>query len=227
MEVILRRLALWAIFITLPIIIILTSVELITFNKSFYEKKYQKFHVEKNTGINQGALMEITDELLDYIKGTKEDLVVYGEVHGQERLIFDERDQAHMVDVKELFIKGFSIRNTLTVVFIISFIYLAFIKKYRLVLAKVIFYSIVFSTITILLLAIIISTNFSKYFDTFHYIFFDNDLWILDPKKSILINLVPLGFFIDVAIKIAIYVFSSFGLIGLISGFYYRKGRVS
>ena len=36
----------------------------------------------------------------------------------------------------------------------------------------------------------------------FHHLFFDNDLWILDPAKDNLINLLPEGFFSDTAFRI-------------------------
>lgn len=40
------------------------------------------------------------------------------------------------------------------------------------------------------LLAGIISTDFTKYFIIFHKIFFTNDLWQLDPRTDLLINIV-------------------------------------
>ena len=50
----------------------------------------------------------------------------------------------------------------------------------------------------------VISTDFSKYFIVFHKIFFTNDLWILDPRTDMLINIVPEGFFFDTAARIAL-----------------------
>lgn len=50
----------------------------------------------------------------------------------------------------------------------------------------------------------IISTDFSKYFIVFHKIFFNNDLWVLDPRTDMLINIVPEGFFFDTAAQIAL-----------------------
>ena len=53
-------------------------------------------------------------------------------------------------------------------------------------------------------LAALISTDFTKYFTTFHHIFFDNDDWLLNPKTDLLINIVPEGFFRDTAFMIAV-----------------------
>ena len=50
----------------------------------------------------------------------------------------------------------------------------------------------------------IISTDFTKYFIVFHKIFFNNDLWVLDPRTDMLINIVPEGFFFDTAARIAL-----------------------
>lgn len=61
-------------------------------------------------------------------------------------------------------------------------------------------------------LAAIISTNFTKYFIMFHHMFFTNDLWILDPTTDMLINIVPEGFFMDTAGRIA-FLFGALSLI--------------
>lgn len=42
--------------------------------------------------------------------------------------------------------------------------------------------------------------------------FFNNDLWILDPSTDMLINIVPEGFFMDTAGRIA-FLFGSLSLI--------------
>ena len=49
-----------------------------------------------------------------------------------------------------------------------------------------------------------ISTDFTRYFTIFHQIFFDNDLWILDPRTDLLINIVPEPFFVDTAARIGL-----------------------
>ena len=49
-----------------------------------------------------------------------------------------------------------------------------------------------------------IFVDFSKYFVYFHLILFDNDLWILDPKTDLLIQMMPESFFVDMAIKIGL-----------------------
>ena len=52
------------------------------------------------------------------------------------------------------------------------------------------------------LTALIVSGSFDRYFVIFHHLFFDNDLWILNPTEDNLINLLPEGFFSDTAFRI-------------------------
>ncbi|MCR1898900.1 TIGR01906 family membrane protein [Irregularibacter muris] len=223
MNKILNKISLGLIIITLPIVILLTCVEIATFNRSFYWNEYEKHQVMENTGIEKVELMDITEEMLDYLKGKREDLIIHGEVRGNQQLIFDERDQLHMVDVQKLFLQGFSLRNTCAIIVLLAALYLLLIKKDKKTFARGVFLSGVIALGTILLMGLIITTDFSRYFDMFHYIFFSNDLWRLDPGQSILINLVPLEFFINIAGRIAIYFFLAMGSCIALSGFYLRK----
>ena len=56
---------------------------------------------------------------------------------------------------------------------------------------------------------IFIQSDFTQYFTYFHEIFFNNDLWLLDPKTEILIQMMPEPFFIKAAIGIGLYYGSS------------------
>ena len=75
-------------------------------------------------------------------------------------------------------------------------------------------------------LAAIISTDFTKYFIVFHKIFFNNDLWVLDPRTDMLINIVPEGFFFDTAARIAL-VFAGIVMVFFVGNLvlYKRAGR--
>ena len=71
-----------------------------------------------------------------------------------------------------------------------------------------------------------ISTDFTKYFVIFHHIFFNNDLWMLNPDTDLLINIVPEPFFMDTAARIAmtygVSVLTVFAICFIIL-YYYRK----
>lgn len=67
-------------------------------------------------------------------------------------------------------------------------------------------------------LGLLIRIDFTKYFTYFHLLFFDNDLWILDPQRHVLIQMLPETFFRNTAIKIGQTAVGSLLLLGAIAG---------
>ena len=119
---------------------------------------------------------------------------------------------AHMEDVRGLFLGGLWLRR-IGLKFTLAFAALLYFwkrgrKDRSAYLARAVPGSLCAGTgvffAACLALAAVISTDFSRYFVVFHHIFFDNDLWILDPDTDMLINIVPEAFFMDTALRIAI-----------------------
>lgn len=70
----------------------------------------------------------------------------------------------------------------------------------------------------------LVSADFNRYFTLFHHIFFDNDLWLLNPDTDRLINIVPLGFFMDTVLWIAV-IFGIFMALLLGVSFFVWRGE--
>ena len=92
------------------LIVLLTSVEWTAFDRNFYADQYQKGGQAASIGISEEALMEVTDGLLEYLRGEREALDMQAEIMGEVRPVFNERECAHMVDVQVLFVNGFRLR---------------------------------------------------------------------------------------------------------------------
>ena len=68
--------------------------------------------------------------------------------------------------------------------------------------------------------------DFNSFWIQFHYLFFTNDLFFLDPNTEILINMVPEQFFFDLVMRIILMFISSvIVLFGLL--YYLNKKRIS
>lgn len=186
--------------ISLPVTILLTTIEIATFDSSFYERKYEEYNVPMVTGIEMEDLIFVTDEMLDYLKGKREDLIIFTKVNGKTEQVFEEREILHMIDVKDLFDKGYKIRNTMILISIISFIFIYKYSKEK--IGKTFIIASIWPMVLGAIIGILMYVDFNKYFNYFHEIFFSNDLWLLNPKTDILIQMLPIGFFISIATKI-------------------------
>lgn len=190
----------------LMIIFLITSVEAVTYwTPGYYEKEYTKYNVTADVNMEMDDLLEVTEEMMAFLRGNREDLHVMTTVGGESREFFNQREIAHMVDVQGLFLAALTLRTVCIILAVICLLLLAALKSN---LKQILPRSICMGTglffAVICLLAAIISTNFTKYFIIFHEIFFSNDLWMLDPRTDLLINIVPEPFFVDTAARIGV-----------------------
>lgn len=212
--------------LVLSLVLLLTAVETVTFNLNHYLKEYDKHNITAVTGMDKENLQHVTKELLSYLKDDREDLSIRAAVKGEEREVFGEREKFHMIDVKELFVRGRWIRNISFVVLgglIIFFITQD--KLWRRSVSKTLMYTAMVNIDLIIILFLLMYFNFTKYFDYFHYIFFDNDLWVLDPNTDIMIQMLPEAFFYNTAVKIAIIYIGSIVMLGAMGFWRYRKSK--
>ena len=190
----------------LMITLFITSIEAVCYwTPGYYEKEYAKYHVLDDVHMEMEDLLEVTDEMMSYLRGHREDLHIPTIVDGQPREFFNEREIAHMEDVRGLFLAALVIRRVCIRVMIAVLAFLLLTKtNFARVLPRTICVGTGLFFAGIAALAGIISTDFTKYFIIFHKIFFNNDLWLLDPTTDLLINIVPEPFFMDTAARIAI-----------------------
>ena len=192
--------------ISVLVILLLTSFEIGAYSDyGWYEKEYAKYHVLADLEMEMSDVMQVTKEMMSYLRGNRADLVVPTIVNGEEREFFNDREKAHMLDVKNLFVGGLWIRRCAILVLAISFLVLIKIKADWERLLPKSFLITIGSFIGVTLAAgVLFMSDFHRYFMIFHELFFTNDLWLLDPDTDLLIRMLPEGFFLDMVIRIGL-----------------------
>lgn len=192
--------------ITMLIILLISSFEIGAYSDfGWYEKTYAKYNVLDDLEMEMSDTMQVTKEMMSYLRGDRGDLVVETKVNGEEREFFNDREKAHMIDVKNLFVGGIWLRRVAMVLLAITVFMLIKTKAdWRRLLPK----SFIITTgsfIGVTLVAgSLLMTDFHRYFMIFHEIFFPNDLWLLDPYTDLLIRMLPEGFFLDIVKRIGL-----------------------
>ena len=222
-----------SVFVSLGLLIacLFISIDTQAFNQSFYEKKYTELKTAENIGMSNDALFDATNTLLEYIKDKRDDISCVQEVKGNLREVFDKKESDHMIDVKNLYL---NVRSICTIITLIGFISLGILflmmkyKGYSLIsflldmkdgLRQVI-YSFILVMSFLLVYALV---DFTRFWTMFHEIFFTNDLWLLDPRVSIMINMFPEEFFFSMVMNIVITFIVSFLTISGCFVFYANK----
>lgn len=182
-----------------------SAIQLIVYNLDYYEWHYEHREIMKDTGMNLDNLMEVTERLVSYLEDDAFTLNMTAMIDGKEEEVFGQREKDHMVDVKDMALILENVKRVgyLAVFFSMGVLYLKNKPSFLEFLSKIKYVFALLSTLIIAIAALLIY-DFNKYFTLFHEMFFSNDLWILDPKTDILINMVPEIFFFTTAVLVII-----------------------
>lgn len=172
------------------------------FNLDFYKNFYTQENLAPNIGTTYDKLIDNTSNLLDYLNYNAELNTSW----------YTPKDILHMVDVRTLYNISHKIMIIFLIIFIISTILLVVLcKRNTIYYISKTFNKVLLSFFVVIGgLACIISYNFNSFWIKFHQLLFSNDLWLLSPDKSNLIQMVPEEFFISLITKIIIHIFILF-----------------
>jgi len=176
------------------IFILVTIVQFYTFNLTIYKYEFDKYDIYQNIDLDYSGVEFSAKEIIKYLKNDSDNLYInYNDIS-----VFNERELSHMEDVKKIFI----FINYLKNISILLAIFLLVVDKK----IKTLLYSFVYLGInSLILIGVMLLTvliDFSKAFTLFHRAIFNNDLWLLNPNTDRLIQMLPEGFFSDMALYI-------------------------
>jgi len=172
------------------------------FNLNFYKSFYQKENLAPKIGTTYEELIKNTTNLLDYLN--------------HKAILnldwYTDKDILHMQDVRTLYSLSYKTMIFFIVVFTISTILLIILCKKRTIFYITnIFNKVLLAFIIVIgILSCIISYNFTSFWIKFHQLLFSNDLWLLSPDESNLIQMVPEEFFISLITTIILHIFILF-----------------
>lgn len=172
------------------------------FNLNFYKNFYQKENLAPKIGTTYEELIKNTTNLLDYLN--------------HKAILnldwYTDKDILHMQDVRTLYSLSYKTMIFFIVVFTISTILLIILCKKRTIFYITNTFNKVLLTFIIVIgiLSCIISYNFTSFWIKFHQLLFSNDLWLLSPDESNLIQMVPEEFFISLITTIILHIFMLF-----------------
>ena len=215
-----------------------------------YEKYHVLDSLPEMSMSEEDGLMAVTHHMMKYLRGDQDapELQIEVEMGGERRGFFTEREILHMEDVRNLFIGAQRLRAAALILAAVLGACLFWQGKVRdgkkgarwkqgaeplnearqqsyfgICLAKGLLIGTGLFLALCVLLGVIVASDFTNAFITFHHIFFTNDLWILDPSVDMLVNIVPEGFFFDTASRILLLFGAALLILCAGAGLYLRR----
>ena len=108
---------------------LITSFEIAIYSDyGWYQKEYEKYQVLDDLEMEMQDVMDVTEEMMAYLRGDRKNLEVKTVIAGEEGMFFNEREKLHMEDVQGLFLGGIQIRRVAFVIFAAAVLLILFQK---------------------------------------------------------------------------------------------------
>lgn len=199
----------------LPLLILLMSMNLISFDQSFYDKKFSEYQVREDVP----DAMSLHEKVMNFIKGRTNTLPNE----------LTQREKEHLLDVRNL------VRISTIALYIFIFLFILLFISSALILkvnnrvinftGKVLIFGGFLTIAMAASLFLFIISDFSASFESFHKLFFEKGTYLFDPAKEIIVNLYPEQLFMDLGTRVLAGVFITAAVITLLGLFLLLKSK--
>jgi len=190
-------------------------------SSAFLRYEYGKADFPPAWGFTAEERLRVAEKAVHYLRSDA-DISLLRDLKGEQGPLFNERELAHMVDVKVLTQRAFSAHAFLGVLIGASVtILLARRETKRGVPSGLLAGSLLTIALLILLIAVAYF-NFDWFFVRFHRLFFEGDTWIFAYSDT-LIRLFPPRFWFDATQALCILTLTEAALLGAVSYWWGRR----
>jgi len=213
--------------VCLALLLITSNLRGLVNELRLYEWGFEKYRISQNTGVPEEDLARTAKGLIDYFNLRKDSPQIQVLRQGQEIQLFNQRELAHLEDVRNLIQRCYQVQWA-SLAYFLGYLLLGFIwlrKAFFRPLARGLFFGGLLTLSLFVFIGAWALIDFESFFLVFHLTSFRNELWMLDPSKDYLIAMFPEGFFFHAALFFAGAVMAEAAILASISWAYLRRFR--
>jgi len=202
------------------VVVVLGTILVVSQDRSFFAREYEKLGVHEYVGMNEADLARVTEALLVYLSEpnpvkVEGVLEVEASVFGEWRPFLNEREIAHMVDVRWIFQLGLWLCAGAAGVMCGLLLFLAVCLWRR--RGDGVWAGILRSVLAgfwvgsgaalgfLVFLTLWACWDFNGFWTMVHLVLFSNDLWLLDPREDLLIRIMQGELYFNMSIRIVVW----------------------
>jgi integral membrane protein (TIGR01906 family) len=222
-----RTLATLLFIVALPVAIITTNIRVLANAPVAYDYSFDRYDAEDTTGLSRADLNATAHALRQYFNN--DETIFYHTVTegGLPGPVFNARETRHMEDVKSLFVWVNRLQE-LSVLFVLAYVVAFFVWARDGNVRQLAGQSLIglgLGVLAVGAVGVFAAFGFEAAFTRFHELFFNNNLWQLDPDRDHLIQMFPQGFWRDITIALGAMCAIEGALIGAFAGIYLMSTR--
>jgi integral membrane protein (TIGR01906 family) len=184
------------IVLSVPVFLLLMNLY-IFMSPTFLRYEYGKADFPPAPGFTNEERLLVADTAITYLR-SEASIEILGDLEREEGPLFNERELAHMVDVKVVTRQVFLAHGLLGLLIAFSLGVLLVIRYPRPQVSTSLLRGSLLTIALLIALVALVYLNFDWFFTRFHLVFFEGDSWIFDFSDT-LICLFPTRFWFDAA----------------------------
>ncbi len=188
----------------LPVFLLTFNVRLVATTAPLYTYGFSTYDIPSITSISMEELEAAAAQTRAYFQNNDDELRVVVKRFGKPFDLYNEREVAHMRDVKELFQRVHVIEDW-SGGYLLALLGIGLWLRrgaYVVVWLRAMFEGALFTGGLVLLAGVGALIAFRQLFLLFHLLSFSNDLWQLNPARDFLIMMYPAAFFRDAVLAV-------------------------
>lgn len=200
-----RLIAVVLFIIAVPTALVLTNIRIVANEPRVYAYAIDHYDGPATTGFPRNELLRSSADIRRYFRDDRETLVIrVRNDQGETESLFNARETQHMHDVKSVIGGAFRVQEV-AVLFVCAYVVAIFIwarESSTRSLATQLLLASAAGLVAIAGIGVVAALGFDSFWERFHGVLFDNDLWQLDPDRDHLIQMFPEDFWRDVVVWI-------------------------
>ena len=182
------------IVLSLPVFLLLTNLY-VFMSPTFLRYEYGKADFPPSPGFTDEERLGVAETAITYLRSDA-GIEILGDLEGETGPLFNERELAHMEDVKVVTWQAFLAHGLLGLVIAFSLGVLLVIRDTETQVSTSLLQGSLLTIALLLALVALVYLSFDWFFTQFHLTFFEGDSWIFDFSDT-LIRLFPTRFWFD------------------------------
>lgn len=211
--------------LSIIVAMLLSSVQAVVFNHSFYTSLYEKIDLAQRENISKEDLEDSIFMMTDYVEGKRDDLDGHIYWHNHTQPTFNTKEIRHMKDVRDLWLKAQLVMRIAWVLALVSVITLALLKKKQCLADLALGFKdgLICFAVLLVFFGFWWLIDFTGFWTWFHTIVFPgNSDWLLNPATDFMIVICPEEMFSTMVFQIAARLVGSLAVVGLVLRYFYH-----
>lgn len=177
------------------------SLASLAVNRGLMLDKMEQYADTSASGVDKAEYARLADAITGYLRGSQASAQVQVQAAAGERPAFSEDELAHLSDIRGLIRLSGVLRWAAGILLVLSVLGYFLIKRRQAALLPLLRVDLAFRWaawlfgLPLLLVIAWALIHFDSLFTAFHRLLFRNELWLLDPGKDLLLQLMPRAFF--------------------------------